>query len=560
MSATQHPSEMTTGARIVWARRLYTHLAERVGRDVSFEELEAAFCFDICSSVSNRKDMLFSKTLRFNVSKILIDVIRRIDGISIALPGLDEWERSTQSRASVMSECNSLYNNILPMFICAQCDVERLRTVALESCHAAIRSCVRRACLRIEAHMGELGDLLQFCGGWTCCATTNEWPPPLYYLANKSTVYMEETLACASVPIEELRCLLGWEGTPLCGASRELAVSRWLDLHAQSVGVCCVDVLHCLQSVLHKPDSWEGWHGVVLKHTTPQSPIPASRLPCPDTMHAPRACQLWVCSLSASASTCRSALRTVRVAHILLSLIEENELRARTVRAELLLPLVSRFICDCVLEHDRVAEVSVGSTPEVLVENRDCEWSCADQNQFSLDTALEEAVRVPLNLRRDYVIVSTLWHMATATDGGKNGYVYVACASLAAKVAALVRATGDKYLLHMASIKEASLCQAASGVMRKIASIASASPLSLEDVGDIRYGSAHPDQGQNPRSKGLTFHRRSLLKIQQLIREQLDGMLPPNSIEFAGKWHTSRFAKLRATSQIQRRGAFPLVQ
>ena len=161
--------------------------------------------------------MLFSKTLRFNVSKILIDVIRRIDGISIALPGLDEWERSTQSRASVMSECNSLYNNILPMFICAQCDVERLRTVALESCHAAIRSCVRRACLRIEAHMGELGDLLQFCGGWTCRATTNEWPPPLYYLANKSTVYMEETLACASVPIEELRCLLGWEGTPLCG-------------------------------------------------------------------------------------------------------------------------------------------------------------------------------------------------------------------------------------------------------------------------------------------------------------------------------------------------------
>ena len=124
MSATQHPSEMTTGARIVWGRRLYTHLAERVGRDVSFEELEAAFCFDICSSASNRKDMLFSKTLRFNVSKILIDVIRRIDGISIALPGLDEWERSTQSRASVMSECNSLYNNILPMFICAQCDVE----------------------------------------------------------------------------------------------------------------------------------------------------------------------------------------------------------------------------------------------------------------------------------------------------------------------------------------------------------------------------------------------------------------------------------------------------
>jgi hypothetical protein len=97
--------------------------------------------------------------------------------------------------------------------------------------------------------------------------------------------------------------------------------------------------------------------------------------------------------------------------------------------------------------------------------------------------------------------------------------------------------------LQLTSIKHASLCQAASVVMRKIASIAAG----LEGVSEARYGT-----NLGTRSRGLSFSRNSRLAMTTLMRKQMDGMLPPNSLEFALQWHTSRFSKSRAKTQISR--------
>ena len=406
--------------------------------------------------------------------------------------------------------------------------------------------------MRVEAHIAELEALLQLCASVPLHAYSEnhiEWPASLYYLVDKSSVYMEHTLVRAGVPVLELRCLLAWEGVPLCGASRELAVSRWMDLHSNSVGRCCVDALRGLQSLLQQPHSWDGWHGVVLAKSVDMTSV--ATLPCPDILHTHRVCPLWVRNKVVDVFA-PSALRSARVAELLSGIITTHTMCARTTRAELLLPLVSRFVSDCILQRDRVhsqehsncqprsSTVATGysttRSPSLLVDNT--------PETSSLDTALNEAARVPLSLRRDYVIVATLWHtLASNHTEPSLGPSYISCASLASATSGIITNVGDKYLLQLTSIKHASLCQAASVVMRKIASIAAG----LEGVSEARYGT-----NLGTRSRGLSFSRNSRLAMTTLMRKQMDGMLPPNSLEFALQWHTSRFSKSRAKTQISR--------
>ena len=551
--------------RMDWARRLYAHVAERVGTDVDVAELEAQFDFmwsPVPVDEVRSSDPYSSRVLEDGVKGSFAGLLAELDRVCATLPGLNPGELGVDHE--VTQARNGMWHRVARAMCdprCTQEDLERVthevyvevvtaaHARAMHRLHSQVEGV--RALQRLCAAVGEGRDISESleCDMEHLCTVLTAPPPSLAH-----------ELTRMGVPLVALRDLLfpSQVAVPMSGAERYANVVWWSQAYLEPVDAATIVALSDLHLLLAQPPAWRGWDGIGVWRVDSEAVRVATEtgglravVACPEAVHTHA---LRPYAVVATATTTSVALRVPRFARVVLELVLAGLLRPRRVRAECLLSLVQRFEVATSFEHDRVVTGLLEGAPHsaaalhstasasasasaALVALAPPRAPLAPEGAVQLVPALLDAHRVPKSLLRDYVVVVIIRDRLSACPPN----VAIAYISVAAGVVQLTNLpdVGDASSM-IRDHSSGSLRQAVSHVIKKVAVKLQGRGTSADDV---RYDKT---PSWMPGCTGLVVSLEGRRALAAYLDELVTAMQPPEGPAFAKEWHCSRSAMSHA--------------
>ena len=581
-----------------WAARLYGHVAGRMGHDVAIADLESTFHFrwGIVTTNGHGSDPYYSRVLENDIMSSLSRMVTQLNEIFRTLPGLDPAELSTDGDTEATCACNVLYNRLGAAMINANTSQQDLLNVATKARDELLARAAERARGRLNYQAAGVRALQRVCaavreGRGDIASLIDAERDAMSYLVRFPPPSLMSELEGAGVPLGELHAYL-FPAVParLNGAVLEMAVSRWAATYYDAVTTACINALQEMRQLSHVPSNWHGYAGIALWHGERQRPLvntaiatggvgAAARFPEVPHTHALRGFVLV-----ATATSQPTALRVVRIAAAVHELVRVGLLLPRTMRAECILALVSRFGCEASVRHEQLldgmdfeaplplnaARGEVGGRAvaypiEPTPESDRFHPSLRGQHTHHLSTTLtntlREAGRVPKSLQRDFVLLAAIRDNLTRCNfviiPGPESDVddvpvmeraYLGITPVCEQIVALPN-LGDPVTPMIERFTRASLTMTVGHVMHDkiVKQLAEYAHTMQPHIGfredDVEYA-VMPSWVSG--TKGVSFTRRGANVLMLYLTWVVQSCQPPSGVAFANKWHTSRSAKSHA--------------
>lgn len=559
---------------VVLAERIYKMVSSEFGKDVSVAAVEERFGLQwrevdvqMQDGTVRRDDpyyaQLLSKTVADSFQKLLFELPYRL----AALPGMEPSQTIDAMRTQINHAANVLYNRLGPYIAgtLPHATHEMLVKEATTCAEELIAMHVQPTRKRISMHVAGLRVLQLLCSE----GRSNEpvadilmkHSETLQFLASHPPSHLIEELNREKVPFAELADFLvcttrpgirGASAIPPNGAARELAVQKWTTRYGETVLRCLVSVRQALNTLAAASNTACTWHGVLIAHKNDmvvdvavQTGGPMAALTCPQAAHSHALDDLM---LIATSTTDMVSLLVPRMARVVLTMVENHHLTIRTVKAELLLPLIQRWNCTAVVKREQLmAQCSAMTVDNAFDDDDDDDEHMEDQESSATSSTLGTPSTVfsghsvlvpdtvPLSLERDHAIVwciKDLIKQQFDQNGESNGLVVVSVKSVVAR-AFMCAPT----LLNAC---ERSTSQSVGCVYGKIVN-------ALGETSSIYYYKTtmawkHADTIPRPKSAGLVVTSHGVKPLLNHLDWLVDEMRG-NGTEFAKTWFPSRAAR-----------------
>lgn len=568
-----------------WATRFYTHVAQLTGRDVELHDLEGKFCFrwQLVTTQGVASDPYFSRALESDVAASVASMLADVEATSRALPGLDINELGADGDKEATYARNTLYHRICNCLMHPGATQQALLAVVDTACKELCLEAAQRAQSRLHYQVTGILALQRLCaavnnGTAEVSQQIDEEVEAIGYLVRCPPPVLTSELEQLNVPLGELRSyLFPAEPERMNGVILGDTVGRWAATYYDSVTTACINALTTLREIAKVRFDWSGYAGIALWHRTVNRDLINTALATggfdavtgfPKVAHTHAFTDQVLVATVTSQST---ALRVTRLASVVVQAVRAGLLKPRTVRAEGILALVSRFGCEAAVNRDRVMQRGMGD------EQMGVEMDTADAapyhamivaapvpvpapafvptTQMTLVVTLHETARVQKCLQRDYVLLSIVrdclvqapFVMVPGPDTDEEGQPPVEERGYLG-----IGAVGDK-TKHVPNLGEpvspmlerfgkASLTMTLGHLMHKVADNVVQSHKNYHD-GDVMYGDM-PTWVTG--TKGLSFSKAGRSHLIHYVSWVLQCMLPPHGPVFANTWHTSRSSKSHA--------------
>lgn len=545
---------------IEWARRLYTHVAERTGTDVDVSDLEATFGFEWKPrriDAVRMTDPYSSRVLSDGIACSFAGLLSELDRVCSTLPGLNPGEATLNREVTHAS--NLLWHNVGRALCDPDCTQEQLGSVALSTYNEIIMGAHERARSRLMAQTEGVKALQRLCAaateGHNLCEVLEMNMDHLGVVTNITPPSLAHELTRMGVPLVGLRDLLfpSHVAVPMSGAERIANVTWWAQTYSQLITAAALVALPDLHLLLTQPATWRGWDGVGV-WLTASEPVRIAQetggmraaVACPNATHT-YALQSYV--IVATATSTSVALRVTRFARVVLDLVVSGTLRPRRVKAECLLSFIQRFGVAMSFERER-ALLRVVETAEncdgAVVDDEAAvppspplpQSAVSSMGAVRLMPSLLDAHRVPKSLLRDYVVVLILRDRLGACPADV-AVAYVSVSAAVAQLTSLPPNLGEASTMirdHSAG----SLRQAVTHVMKKVEEKVRVAGTAVED---LQYTKT---PAWVPGCTGLALTAKGRRVLCEYLNALVALMQPTGGAAFAKEWHCSRSAMSHA--------------
>ena len=563
-----------------FASSIYEEIALEISTDVSISRLEAKFKFTWAPQFfdeTTKHDPLYSRSISREVESSMQKLIRSIDQSCTALRGLCPSEQMKTASESVEHASNLLWNATTSVMTRVGATSSDLLAATTQAYERIVKSSVGRATKSLNEQSRGVRALQRLC------AAVAERRDPIESLATEMTnvfgltqsppVALLDEFKRLKTPFFELVAHLAPDGNgpSVSRQARELGILRWVAAYANTIDSACVLTLNTLRSLANSPTSWRGWDGLCVCSSTSERCSTAfaqngigAVVQCPTATHTTAISEL---AIVATHPRERVALRAVRIARVVLELVKSGKLVPRTVKAELLLPLVSLVGCNATVsgignaDGEGLAiwtnseEDSTGmGGPSDQVSNESTPSGCCSMVSRIQTTHVEASqflltlgeIHVPRSLLRDFAILATAHSVLSCYSRGC--VARIGCSEVAAELSrysALPRAS-EELVLMLNSTSRASLLQSIAFVLRKLAKLAEQTNCL------VTYG---PLPKHSLSSSGVTILASGRDDFLKFTLKTLASMKLPHGASFADTWHISRAAKSRASREPTKVGA-----
>jgi hypothetical protein len=567
-----------------WAARLYAHVVQYTGRDVVLSDLERDFGFEWKHVfVQGRwEDPYFSRAVEHELATSLGVLLKGLNAVCRALPGLDPAELTSDADAHTDCVCNVIYNRLHKLLFSRDASQEQLLAAAAAARNDVLREAVTRAHQRISLQAGGLRALQRLCAavheGRGGVGMVDKEREAISYVVSMPPPSLMSELQIANVPLAELRAyLFPVEPERMCGTILEMSVCRWCATYYNQVSTACINTLNELRDVGQMACGWEGYAGIAMWHADRNRLQIATGVATgglgaaaafPDVPHT-HAFEGQV--LVATRTSQRTALRATRLALVVYEIVKMGLLRHRTVRANVILAYVNRFECEASIDRERmIANVDMdvddhdvsSATLALAVPPVPSVVSAQSVSSGSLVLTLQQAAQVPKSLQRDYMILAVVrdllqYQTFTVIRGPETDdethsapteeRAYLGITATCDRISNLP-SVGDPVTPMVAGFTKASLTMAIGHVMHEkigkgiVQWTATQDGIDCSD-GDVEYTNV-PTWVAG--TKGLSFTktgRHALMSYTSFVVQQMQA---PTGPVFANTWHTSRSAKSHA--------------
>ena len=386
-------------AEVDLASIVYNHVRRNIGGDVEVAEIEQAYSFRwrpvrIGGPQTRVTDPYHSQHIRMSISGSFSTFLSTLLNHHLAvLPGA----QGATAVSSMNYACNIIIQEIGPFleggspehFNFFNGDQEAAEQRAPMTHESLMEATVKVCALLTSKHAEEGRKVFEMqiravlALRHLCEAAVTEQPlseilnvhgAALQTLVSNAPAQLETLLLAQQVPLRELTTLLGnttlqglrgAASLPPSGAARELAVERWAVAYGETV----LGVLHAVTETLLQlkqlPDDSSLWHGIVVANAgdsivqMARASSDSSVLRLPPMSHSYATKDLVVVAVNVDVPI---AMLIPRLARVVLELVSRRLLSIRRVKAEMLLPLVSRWAAEAPL-HSARANASASLMP-----------------------------------------------------------------------------------------------------------------------------------------------------------------------------------------------------
>jgi len=390
---------------IEWSTRLYTYLADRTGSTVDVPDIERDFDFKLEPVLVDREanvwhDPFSSSVLKQEIEQSLASLLREVDRACAVLPGLDPLEQSAQATNAASQACNVIWHRLVgPMTLRGASPAEL--KAAINDAYAEIaREAASRARFRYSRQLEGVKALQLICAA--VCeqrdvqVALDEHGLLLARMLADPPPSLVEELTRLRVPLVELSAYVCGGGAAHwhapCGAAQQIGVSRWALTYGSHVDTACVATVTELRARCGHDDFSALWHGVeVWPRGDHRVAVAigmggsAMVIECPVVKHVHPSVGLQV--VATASPTEKTAVRSVRIVHVVRRLVEAGMLHPGRVKAESLLSMVSRYASNKQLQRERAIAMKDTSSMEVEGE---CESEGEEDEEDEEDEGEEQ--------------------------------------------------------------------------------------------------------------------------------------------------------------------------
>lgn len=572
------------------ADRIYTALQGCGRDDISVSDIESQFRFkwreiDVPTphGAPRRLDPYFAQHITSVIAQSFHTLVFLLPGRLAALPGLNANQVVEAMRPQLNHACNILYERLCPILVGAVPNATHEMLVQEAAACAAELTRLHTA----PAHQLISEQIKGLRVLQSICSDSMEDEPiadtlfreadVLQTLATQPPHQLVDELVRERVPFTELADFLvsdvrygvrGAAALPASGAAREMSIQRWAKAYGETVMRCLVSARQALHVLSTSPDTACAWHGVLVASTSNalvnmavDTGGTAAAVQCTRATHTSSLDDVVVASTS---TTDPVALLVPRLVRVVSQLVEQKCLSVRKLRADLLLPLVTRWKSEAMIECERL--VATGAFPEGLgsIELPD-EARPMDEDDTEDHTVHPQAVlappqpvaerfgprieagTVPLSLERDHAIVVCIRDLIKerVTEGGQttNGTIYPITLRV---VVSRVMARANESL----RASERSTIQSVGGVFTKLVH-------RYEDPTVVAYWKTdapwdHSHIAGKPKGAALVVSGEELSKLLDHLNRMVDDMRI-NGTAFAKVWFPSRSARSHSRRSLWQR-------
>jgi len=564
---------------MAWTERVYNHVVERLGSDVDIHALEQQFNFEFAPRCVGDRilDPFSSRDVVRNIQASFGNLLKEIERVSSALPGIDPLQY--QDGTEVAGAVNLFYNRLSPLLSNRATDHAMLSRTTAVVCNEIASDACAKAVLRTQKQQAGLRALQRLCAAAVEHRDVEEVVESgahliaeMLYAPPESFVNEMQRLA---VPISELAFFLQpfASTVPICGAARSISIARWANAYAGHVETVCVGVLHELRCLEHADCSAVVWHGVGVWASNDERTKLATATgglscvaPCPRAVHAHGCDNMVVVALRTSQ---RTALRSVRLARIVYELVHSGALRPWCVRADGLLPMISRFSSEASVQlhfvqtqleaqiaedeecshadDDDVADEptsdNVADEPTSSVEVPVVPMRLGNQS-FDIHESILVSSQVPQSLQRDYLILLVVYiFVAERIVSNTASKTHVSVAAVIDKLCAIAKSGHVGGMIRCAT--RVSLQQSTAHVFNKLVSMTQRLAIqNREPCGDddLVYGRL-PTWCVG--GKGINANEIGTRRLKEFLVHAIECMRSDGE-RFARVWYPSRSSKCHA--------------
>jgi len=568
-----------------WSARLYSYVAKVTQCDVALADVETTFRFRwalVAGDDGMFSDPYFSRVLEGEITTSFRNMLTGINGACKSLPGLNPAELSRGGDEDAWAAINTLYNRMGHMLITPGVTQQSLLALVAQTRNELADSAVEKQMQRLTYQARGI------CALQAVCATVNEGRMQdlamqldqehdnIAYIAQYPPAAFESELRQLGVPLAELQAYLfpvvaeRWNGA-IC----EMSMGRWAATYYHQVSQACISTLAELRKQSNVGASWHGYAGIALwqqNHHLVRTAIDTGGFGAVVQFpHVSHTHMMQGHVIAATATSQLTALRVVRICAIVHEIVALGLLRPRVVRADFILPLISRFQCeatvrrdmaigdeDCddAMDMDAVSESGASIASSALLPlpalPAPAVASSSTSGNSTLHVALHGASLVPKSLLRDYVLLvvarEVLSHATYVQERGPEtddearsapmelrGYMGIAnvCERLTQ-----IPNLGEPVTPMIERFSKASLSMTIGHVFKdKLVGALNLPP------DELQYVSVPSWVGG---TKGVSFNRTGGGKLMAYLHTVIQKMQPPTGPVFANEWHTSRSAKSHA--------------
>ena len=228
-------------------------------------------------------------------------------------------------------------------------------------------------------------------------AALDECRAPLERMLADPPSSLVDELTRLRVPLVELSGYVRSAGLVLqCGAAQQIGVSRWALTYGSHVDTACVSTVTELRARCGHDDGSALWHGIqVWPRGDERVKIAidmggsAMAIACPKVKHMHQSVDLLV--VATASPTEQTAMRSIRIAHVVRNLVEAGLLHPGRIKAESLLSLVSRYASNKQIHRERTVAMQAGISMDV--EDADVDEESGEEEEED-DERRSDAVSV----------------------------------------------------------------------------------------------------------------------------------------------------------------------